>query len=325
MSWRATPGWVPFGLRRESSGERVLDWCDLGAERLADPFFDQAVHRRLRTPGRYRVTALGELDTPDPLRARRESLGFVFHMSRCGSTLVTRMLASIERFEALSEPAIVETILRSPHDGEFGVSDRLRALRGVTLALARRRHPVAELCVVKLASRATEDIGVFEDAFPAAQWVFLYRDPVEVLTALVGRGGRGELPPGIAEAGLLPGEPSELRRMRPVEFWARVLARRCETAATALGSGRGRLLHYDELPAAVWTSLLPHFGASCSEAEIAILHQASHGNAKRPGSLFVPDGPAKRQAAGDEIRAAVQSFVMPAYGALEHWRRNTAN
>ncbi len=324
MSRRTTSGWVPFGLRRERSGERFLDWCDLGEERLADPFFDQTVHRRLQTAGRYRVTALGELEVHDACSERRDSLGFVFHMSRCGSTLIARMLASIERFEAVSEPAIVETILRS-RDSEFGADGRLRALRGVTLALARRRYPVAELCVVKLASRATEDIGVFEDAFPAARWVFLYRDPVEVLTALVGRDGRDALPPGIAEAGLLPGDPSALRRMRPAEFWARVLGRRCEAAAAALASGRGRLLHYDDLPAAVWTSLLPHFGSTCSEAEIAILRQASHANAKRPDSPFAPDGPAKRQAAGDEIRAAVQNFVMPAYAALEQLRRNTAN
>ena len=115
-----------------------------------------------------------------------------------------------------------------------------------------------------------------------------------------------------------------LRRMRPVEFWARVLARRCETAATALGSGRGRLLHYDELPAAVWTSLLPDFRATCSESEVSILRHASRANAKRPDAVFAPDGPAKRQAAGQEVRAAVESFVMPAYETLEHLRRNTA-
>jgi hypothetical protein len=67
----------------------VVDWADLSEERFVEPFFDQTVARwasgpRARPLVRTGLEALVALDTEPSL----EPAGMIFHLARCGSTLV---------------------------------------------------------------------------------------------------------------------------------------------------------------------------------------------------------------------------------------------
>src|SRR5580658_10714552 len=91
--------WMPIGLRRRPSGWTAT-WCFFDGIRPTDPFFQQTVNHALGDPARMlflRETPVGllaELAREHPGIAPN---GFIFHLSRCGSTLVTRMLASLPR------------------------------------------------------------------------------------------------------------------------------------------------------------------------------------------------------------------------------------
>src|SRR4051812_26126524 len=97
-------GWMPM---RVYSGDRTLmvDWCLLRRERLTDPFFEQTVERCLRRPFNLafrRQTTVDELVAAARLGAGPPVAGLVFHMSRCGSTLVAQMLAALEEHVVIS-------------------------------------------------------------------------------------------------------------------------------------------------------------------------------------------------------------------------------
>ena len=316
---KATPqpprGWLPVRLRGGAEAP-YLDWCAVGEEPLTAPFFDQAIECRLREhPHALRST---------PLEALRELAGetfpsppdvLIFHLSRCGSTLISRMFSAVPRLAVFSEPTIVEVLLR----GRFGSEPPPREGRQVLLRGLLRAFAGYRPCggvVLKLAARAVEDAALLAEALPEMTRVFVYRDPVEVLVSLVGSQAE-QLPPGLARTGLLPDAPEALRGMRPAEFWARVLARQCE-AALALAEQRPTLLlNYRDLPRSVWEELAPRCDFELSPAEVERMLGVPARHAKSPGRPFTGDGASKQQAASEEMRTLAERWVQPHYERLE--------
>ncbi|MCA1593924.1 MAG: hypothetical protein LC754_14995 [Acidobacteria bacterium] len=92
--------WTPLRLYWQESSAFV-DWCYVGEQRLTDPFYDQTVERSLRNPcnllfrHQTPIETLGQLQEAEPCLPPR---GFIFHTSRCGSTLISQMLASLRAF-----------------------------------------------------------------------------------------------------------------------------------------------------------------------------------------------------------------------------------
>ena len=100
--WR---DWIPIAVRWRQAGCAV-DWCYFAGIRPTDPFFQQTVSHALSDPARmlFRretpVEQLGSLARDFPGIA---PAGFIFHLSRCGSTLVSRLLATLPRNLVISE------------------------------------------------------------------------------------------------------------------------------------------------------------------------------------------------------------------------------
>jgi hypothetical protein len=306
--------WVPFGIRRDDSG-LVVDWCDLGGNALDEPMFDQSVRQRLRDhPDARRTTSLHQLTAAAP---SPEPAGFVFHMSRCGSTLVSRLLNAVSHAFALSEPAVVNTALERERSGDHGM------LSGVIGALTTS-HGTARRGFVKFPARGIVDHALIRRAFPTTPAIFVYREPVEVLVSLVGSSAE-RLPPGLAGSGLLDDDPRQTGdRMRPAEFWARVIGRQCAAALAANAQTALRFVNYNELPTAMWEHIAKFFGLGLTEDDLARMRAVSRRSAKNPGQAFRSDGESKRNAATPEIEDAAEQFVRPHYEELERIRGATA-
>src|SRR6185437_2103705 len=136
-------GWVPLdaGWR---AGEFCVDWCHLGDAPLREPFFDDTLAKCLALPfnqlfrPRTAIAALGDWARSEPGLAPS---GFIFHMSRCGSTLVAQMLAALARSVVLAEAGPIDAVLRAA-DGREAPDDDRRALwlRWMVSALGQRRR-----------------------------------------------------------------------------------------------------------------------------------------------------------------------------------------
>jgi hypothetical protein len=133
---------------------------------------------------------------PAPPSARGCSpSGVVFHESRCGSTLVTNMLAVLPGSVTYSESAPPHDILSEP---DLSEAVRVRVLRVVMAAMGRpialnsvgRRIPLAgpewspSKLLFKFQSSPTLHMGTVRRAFPATPWTFIHRDGVEVMASL---------------------------------------------------------------------------------------------------------------------------------------------
>ncbi len=317
-------GWMPIRIYWQAA-RPMVDWCYLGDERFVDPFFDQTIERTLRKPFPLLFRQQTPIDALDEVTAAQPGVrptGFIFHMSRCGSTLVSQMLAALAQNIVISEASPIDSILRaSRHDP--GITDEMRIawLQGLVGAYGRKRDGLEEHLYIKFDSWHTLCLDLVRRAFPDVPWVFLYRDPVEVLASHRRMTG-AQMVPGNLDPVFLGLDPAALARMSLAEYSAAVLQRIGEAALRRL-DGAARLYNYSQLPEAVASGMLMHFNAQYTTAEIAVMQAVARFDAKNPSLPFADDTAAKQRDATAEIRSLAEERLMPMYGKLETLRQSS--
>ena len=315
MSAPAGPHWLPMLIQWTPSGPTV-DWCHLGDLRFTDPFFAQTVAAAMAHPFNllFRCsTALDDLPIPQTPELR--PAGFIFHMSRCGSTLVTQMLAALAGNVVLSEPKPIDQILRVTSRWPEIDSERMVLwLRALTAALGRQRSAEERDLFIKFEGWHTLLLPLIRRAFPHVPWIFLYREPLEVLVPMT------EQFPADIEPALFGLSWPQAQAMSTAAYCALVLERIFQAAIAQHGDG-GLLIEYGELPEAACGPMLDHFGLRYTADELAGMRQTARFDAKQPKTLFAPDAAEKRGAASAELVELAATRLAPLYRELEALRR----
>jgi hypothetical protein len=307
-------GWLPARVRRDGA-RLVLDWAHFGARRLTEPFYEDSVAvARSAAGGPLVSTPLADLPNWTDCPTGLEPTGLIFHMSRCGSTLASQMLAAWGANIVVSEASPIDAVVRL----EASDDDRVRLLRAMIAALGQVRNPGETRYFLKLDSWHARALPLFRRAFPRAPWAFVYREPAAVMVSHARRTGMQMVsqlvPPafyGLAGAGQAWGE----------DYFAQVLAAICDVIVREHPAGGGLLINYEELPDAAWTRLLSHFRVRPTPQELEAMAAAATFDAKSPGVRFTPDAATKRAAITPRIEAAVQRHLTGVYACLEALRR----
>ena len=311
---------TPTAIGQTAEGPVVL-WRDLGNLDLDQPFFRGAVERAQRLSGDPQVpfraapplrTGLDALAEAAAARSGLPLAGLIFHMTHCGSTLISQALGSLPQVLALGEPEPVGDLATLA--GTLPAGQGAAALRNLVGVLGRARRAPQRHMLIKAWSPLACHLPLFREAFLATPWVFVYRDPVEVLVALLESGGSLLALQGDAAraASLLGLDGDRLDAMTVTEFAAQALARICD-AVVAAADGACLVVDYDSLPAAIWQRIAPHFGIELDAGMRDRVAQAAGRDAKSPGRAFRPDGAAKRARASAEVCDAAQRWVAPAF------------
>jgi hypothetical protein len=318
-------GWLPIRTFWQA-GALYAHWAYFGARRLRAPFFEGDVRGCLTQPFnrlvRY-VTAVDKLGAWLAERPHLQPGGFIFHMSRCGSTLVAQMLAAVESNIVVAEASPIDGVVQAQVQAQvwkpdLGDERQDRWLRAIVGALGQQRGGDERRYFIKLDCWHSVALPLFRRAFPAVPWIFLYRDPVEVMMSQLAMPGAQMLPHGVG-----PNFHGIARAYGPgtaEDYYAQVLAKICEPVAAHFGQGGGLLVNYRELPEAVFSKILPHFGVAPGAAARAAMTAAARFDAKAPGFAFAPDSAAKQQAASPAARAAAARWLGEVYERLEAMR-----
>src|SRR2546422_7622005 len=107
-------GWIPVRLYW-SEDQPMVDWCYLGRRRF-DNSFEQAIGECFQHPFNLlfrHQTPIEVLDQWREVRPGVNPTGFIFHMSRCGSTLISQMFAAVPRNIVISEARPIDSTLRA--------------------------------------------------------------------------------------------------------------------------------------------------------------------------------------------------------------------
>jgi hypothetical protein len=311
-------GWMPFDLTAQA-GQAVVEWGYMGQERFTDPFFETTVQYLLRRPFNQvfrRQTGFDHLLARAATHPGLPLHGLVFHMGRCGSTLVAQALAALPDSVVLSEPESFNTLLKWLIALPPGHEDlSATALRALLSALGQPRRAEDRRLFLKAACWNIAQAERILAAFPSTPWLFLYRDPLEVLVSQ-----QRVLDPSLMAGALFQaGFPlSEEGQAEPLAYAARVTGSLLGAAGQAMARHPGgMLLHYRELPEALETRLARHFRLDLSPAEQAVLRACALRDAKHPQQAFQDDRAAKQAAADAGLRALAARWLDSPYAELE--------
>jgi hypothetical protein len=310
--------WLPVRLAWQDA-QGTVDWCYTGAERCTEPFFAETVQRLLRHPFNQLLRRQTPLDALAELYERAPGLqptGFIFHMSRCGSTLVAQMLATLAQNVVISEAAPIDAILRADAHAT-GVTDeqKQRWLRWMLSALGRPRRTRERHYFIKFDCWHTLALPLIHATFPTVPWVFLFRDPIEVIVSHLSHRGAHTLPWTVAPP-LFDIEADEALQLAPEEYIARVLAAICRAALAHQHTGRALFIDYRQLPHAVESLLPEFFHVAYSADERRLMQSVVQRDAKNPFMQFAADTDAKHRAATDAVRAASARWLDPLHEQL---------
>jgi len=314
-------GWTPFDLIAQPQGQAVK-WADLGDARFDDPFFRTTVSRRLAgADARVAITGLETLRELAMIAPHLEPSGFIFHMSRVGSTLLANALKANERNLVIAEPAPINQLLRSPFR-HSAAEQWCGWLVGLIAALGQPRHAKQSRYVVKFSSHNILKIDLIRRAFPEVPWLFLYRDPVEVMVSNLAQ------PPGWhrlydepqAAENVLGIPPARLEGMSRELFYAEILRSICETAQAAASFG-GAFVNYNQVTPESIGAIAGIFGVPAEAQDLERMQAIFRLDAKADEKqAFTPDSQAKQQGAPPAVLELCQRLLAEPYRKMEQIR-----
>ena len=327
MTFTDLKGWLPVDAV-VVDGRPGLSWMDLTGVELIQPFFQQTIDR-LKSEHPERHERFTEFDTLVQLEQSFDSVsptGFIFHSSRCGSTVLANACRAIDGAIVLSEPPAVDKLIArfiTDVDAE-GTKEKLYSilLRGLVKALAQRRTGREQHLFLKFSCCSVAQIEGIQRLWPDVPWVFLYRDPVETIVSNV-----QNVPSWLQDedhrvlASITGCSTQEVAQMKIEELCARSIAGFYATAHR-VANDRALLLNYNQLSPAKISNVLEFFGVKPAAAEMEnIARQSQMYSKSRFGDrTFSADADAKQRAASELVRETAARWANEPYQLLEQKR-----
>jgi hypothetical protein len=346
--------WFPVTLFDHAIGWRQVP------ERFTAPFFTDTLNSQPPAARRACVTPL-QLD--NRVSAQLAALdavapsAFIFHVSRCGSTLLCQMLASLPECIVISEAPMLDACLRqTPHD--MPREAQITLLRQMVRALGQRRsplerhplerhplerqplerqslerqplerqplerqplerQPLEQHLFIKLDCWHLPYLPLLRAAFPTTPCWFLYREPGAVLASHQRQRGPQMVPGMVFPAHLRPdGDVGPELAPGDLDGYCLQVLHLLMQQALQYGA-QLHLLNYSELPGALWQTLLPQLGINISTGQLHIMQARAGFHAKRQEHAFHGDPQAAHAA------PALPSALQTLYAQLEQRRGGQA-
>lgn len=118
--------------------------------------------------------------------------GFVFHESRCGSTLAANALIAMEpsqnRVYSESSPPIQAIKACGLGGRECAEGTAVKLFKDVIFLMGRTDDVNEKNLFFKIQSIGTKYIDIFLEAFPSTPWIFVYRKPTHIMISQLAMG-----------------------------------------------------------------------------------------------------------------------------------------
>jgi hypothetical protein len=245
----------------DRSGKPFLTWADAGERPAVEPFHEETVRAALRSPwGKFsrRLAPLGA--------AAATPRGFIFHMSRCGSTLLSQMLKAAG-YRVVSEASAIDIALRTNPDWLGPVVSALDAE------------------FIKLDAWHIHELEAIRRLMPRTPWIFVHRETAEVLASHRRSPGMQALP-GAMDSAALRMTFDDVRALQREAWTEQVIGKILASANRHRGDPMGLFVDYRELPDAAWGRVARHFGLDLTAGQVERMRETARYDAKSPGTVF---------------------------------------
>jgi len=303
-----------------------VEWMDFGSMEICDPFFYQTIQRlrRLEPPAGEETTSLSTLlGIAEGLPAVQPA-GVIFHVSRCGSTLLANVLRINPRTVALSEARPVGLffrphILRRSPFPEEGWDETRRMLLDAVLRIYGARAGYDSSLIIKCHAVNLLQMAWIRSVWPEVPFVILIRDPLEVMVsnfALPAGWMRWSRSPATARL-VFGWNEREIGDMSIEEYSARGLGRFFDSIREALDQ-KCKLVDYSDLSAVMFDRIAEFIGLKVLPSDSATFTEVASVYSKDPtrSRSFERDVNRKRAEATDFARLCANRWARGPYELL---------
>jgi hypothetical protein len=316
-----------------SSTIASVKWMDFGLTRLTEPFFHQTV-RRLRTgdpPATERVTSLDGLFEIAEGFPSAVPAGLIFHVSRCGSTLVANALRQDEHAIVLSEADPVGTcsLGRPPRDSSLSDTDwdqtRTSLIKALVTIFGWSGGGSDSRLVIKCHAISLFQICWIRSIWPTTPCLIVIRDPLEVIMSqLLKPAGWMKWHCNLAAARATFGWSADGRDPASIEEYAARGLGTFFAAARDAVDDRCRVIDYRKLDPVRLCHIAGFFGLSLPSPGSPSFKAVLAAYSKDPSGSrqFLVDEQIKQSKASEAAREAVLRWARPQYEmvrALDSW------
>lgn len=180
--------WIPFQLSHSSPHEWIVKWMDLRDIRIIHPFFDETIQVcRFRQLERSQLVSLSSTsfltEVSEDLLSLEPS-SFIFHVSRCGSTLLSQAFSAPDENIVIAEAPLLDEILRADEkQSEINLSTQEAWFRSAIKLMGQQRNFKETDYIIKLDSWHLHFYELLRTWYPQTPFFFLYRRPDEVIAS----------------------------------------------------------------------------------------------------------------------------------------------
>jgi hypothetical protein len=182
--------WLPVSFNFGSSPPTVT-WMDVGTKRISEPFYNQTIlNLRSESSAPERTTGIEELIKIADSFPCIDPAGIIFHVSRCGSTLLTNAFKAGGECTTLSEAYVIDSLVRQStfQNVEIGVE----GVENVRSRLLRAVVSLYTACfglqvVIKAHTTHILHISRLRLVWPSVPFIVNIRNPVEVMASNLAR------------------------------------------------------------------------------------------------------------------------------------------
>lgn len=303
-------GWMPY---RYHAKTKTLSWCipqghpeESFHEQYIDRCRQQCLFNQIVSPQTLLAGLSGDYATHPPQPA-----GFIFHLSRCGSTLISGCLSEMNSTSVLSESPVLTGVLL---DTFLSVSEKKKILRNLINHQARL-YAGRRQVIIKWNAWDIFLWPLIHSIYPQVPAVFLVRNPIEVLAShqrMAGRHMSGDTSMSCLGGVFLGMRESEA----PLDFRIRVLSELMSKMLAVAGEKNVTVMDYAELVEEKIINIARLFGLSLTSVERARLCQRMGFNSKAAGQIFKADGEQKHRLFDVGDTEKIHARLSPLYRQL---------
>lgn len=263
-------GWYPVAINAVTD---YVCWRHMGKARFLESFFLDTLNQQNRDQRQVCHTPMENLHEQLACMPQVVPTAFIFHVSRCGSTLLTQMLASLPQCIVMSEPPVLDAFFRYFHDRPE-LHNAASVFQCLIAALGQRRRDEESHFFIKFDSWHLPWVPFVRRVYPHVPIIFLYREPQAVLASHQRQRGP-QMIPGLLNTSRFKPDISGLSGGDFDAYAANVLHSMYSSGLEHAEPEDLLLLNYQQLPEVVWTDLLTLFQLDCNEQVLAVLKQRS--------------------------------------------------
>lgn len=288
----------PYQLLRNDPA--LCAWIQNDQENFSEPFFNETITRLRSTRlNQHQYTSVSHINMLPGWAAQtgpgKKPSAIIFHISRCGSTLFSQLLALQQQYMVLSEVPFFDELLRLPFKDASIDKEQASVLFDAALQLyINSSYKVPTHVFIKADSWHLHFYEQLRTLYPGVPFILLYRNPLEVLQSQQRRRGMQSVP-GIIEPAVFGLSTAQASSTDLDQYMGHILNSYFEQMIAIAGKDPNSvLINYNEGALAGMQKIVAATGIPFDDGYKTAVEERAGYHAKYPGQVFAEENTDKK-------------------------------